>query len=361
MRSRGVRWAFGLVGMLLCLSGGFYLVPLITAAMGWPDGIGTLVGGMAVAGVLGLGLGYLVAPLLVAVFLVLVRGLESVLHRTPLSDLVVGVLGVVLGLIIANLLRPAFAAVPLVGSFIPTLGFMLLGYLGYLVAVRKKDDIVAVFSAIPRVRSAQKGSRNRTMILDTSAIIDGRVADIQRAGFLEGPVLVPRFVLEELRHVADSDDAVRRNRGRRGLDVLKQMQEELGTVEITDRDPAGQVDVDAKLIRLARELDASIVTTDFNLNRVAQLQGVPVLNINELSNAVKPPVLPGEELSLSIIREGKESGQGVGYLDDGTMVVVENAKERVGQLVSTTVTSVLQTSAGRMVFARPAGDKSHRS
>ena len=198
-----------------------------------------------------------------------------------------------------------------------------------------------------------KGShkKNGGKILDTSVIIDGRVADICETDFLEGPLIIPQFVLQELQHIADSADNLKRARGRRGLDILNRMQKgDTVEVKVVDEDYPDIKEVDAKLIALAREMNAKIVTNDFNLNKVAQLQGVPVLNINQLANALKPMVLPGEVLHLQIMREGKEQGQGVAYLDDGTMVVVENASRHLGQEVEASVTSILQTTAGRMIF-----------
>jgi uncharacterized protein YacL len=188
-------------------------------------------------------------------------------------------------------------------------------------------------------------------LLDTSVIIDGRIVDIVRSGFLDGPLLLPRFVLRELQNIADSSDAMRRTRGRRGLEVLTKLQA-LAPLEIVEREFDGVNEVDAKLVLLARERGAKLVTNDFNLNRVANVEGVSVLNMNELANAVKPVLLPGEELRVALIKEGKESHQGVGYMDDGTMIVVENGRRLVGETVDVSVTSALQTAAGRMIFAR---------
>jgi len=192
-------------------------------------------------------------------------------------------------------------------------------------------------------------------LLDTSAIIDGRIADVVTTGYLEGPLLVPRFVLRELQRLADGADPLRRNRGKRGFEILKRLQD-LRSVEIVEADVAGVSDVDAKLVELARQRGAHVVTTDYNLNRVAELSGVSVLNVNDLANALKPVVLPGESLRVQVLREGKEPGQGVGFLEDGTMVVVEQGRRLLGQEVPVVVTSALQTSAGRMVFARPRID-----
>ena len=190
-------------------------------------------------------------------------------------------------------------------------------------------------------------------ILDTSVIIDGRIADICRTGFVEGPLIIPEFILEELRHIADSSAALKRNRGRRGLDVLGIIQKELQVeVRIVDHDFPDVQEVDVKLLKLAQAIKGKVITNDYNLNKVAALQGVEVLNINELANAVKPVVLPGEEMVIEVIKEGKESGQGLAYLDDGTMIVIENGRKFIGDTIEVLVTSVLQTSAGRMIFAK---------
>ena len=201
-------------------------------------------------------------------------------------------------------------------------------------------------------------AESRTILLDTSVIIDGRIADIARTGFLPGSLLIPRFVLNELQYIADSPDSLRRQRGRRGMEVLSQLQKEpVIPVRITDIDVEGVRDVDDKLVILARQLRCPILTNDYNLNRVAELQGVNVLNVNELANAVKSVLLPGEALAIRVIQEGKESGQGVGYMDDGTMVVIENGREYLSQEILVTVTKVLQTAAGRMIFARPDSER----
>ncbi len=199
-----------------------------------------------------------------------------------------------------------------------------------------------------------EGYKDQYVLLDTSVIIDGRIADISRTGFIDGTMLIPRFVLQELQHIADSPDMLRRNRGRRGLDMLNRLQKEsVVPIRITDMDTDEAEEVDGKLVVLAHELDCPIITNDYNLNRVAELQGVTVLNINELANAVKALFLPGESLQVRIIQEGKEVGQGVGYLDDGTMVVVEDGRRHIGHTTEVIVTKVLQTAAGRMIFARP--------
>ena len=195
-------------------------------------------------------------------------------------------------------------------------------------------------------------------VLDTSVIIDGRILDICKAGFLEGELVIPNFVLDELRHIADSADSLRRARGRRGLDVLQKLrEEEAARVRVMERQDADGAEVDVRLLRLAQELNGAVMTNDYNLNKVAGVTGVPVLNINELAGALRPQVLPGEEMTVHIVREGREPGQGVAYLDDGTMVVIENGRRRVGETLDAEVTTVLQTSAGRMIFARVKADE----
>jgi uncharacterized protein YacL len=224
---------------------------------------------------------------------------------------------------------------------------------GLRVSIRRKDDIMRPQSWLP-ARLKHRGGQDamKPKILDTSVIIDGRIADICQSGFLEGPLVIPAFVLEELRHIADSADVLKRNRGRRGLDILNRIQKEQNSVQIYEREVDPNLEVDSKLLKLAKILDGKVVTNDFNLNKVAELQGVPVLNINELANAVKPVVLPGEEMVVHVIKDGKESGQGIGYLDDGTMIVVDGGRKFIGQTVAVLVTSVLQTAAGRMIFAK---------
>jgi uncharacterized protein YacL len=238
--------------------------------------------------------------------------------------------------------------------------FLGLGMVGLTVA--KRDDLLMAAEAIGIVRRpAPEGtgpvSGDPHIVVDTSAIIDGRIKDIVESGFIYGTLVVPKFVLEELQHIADSSDTLRRNRGRRGLEILAQMQKESPTpVEIVEEDVPGVSEVDAKLVALARARSKAILTNDFNLNRVAELQGIRVMNINSLANAVKPAVLPGEELRVRVIQEGKEAGQGVGFLDDGTMIVVEGGVRYIDKDLDVAVTRVLQTVAGRMIFAQPRLD-----
>jgi uncharacterized protein YacL len=289
---------------------------------------------------------------------------RSLLARIAPHSLFASLLGLVVGLIIAALLAFPLSLLPTpFGRIMPFIGVLLLGYMGVSVFVMRQNDLFSLFSAF-RSSSSPSGSavdapvtnwaENRTILLDTSVIIDGRIADIARTGFLPGSLLIPRFVLNELQYIADSSDSLRRQRGRRGMEVLAQLQREPSIpVRITDIDVEGVREVDDKLVILARQMRCPVLTNDFNLNRIAELQGVTILNINELANAVKSVMLPGEVLCVRIIQDGKEPGQGVGYLDDGTMVVVESGRDYADKEVNVLVTKVLQTAAGRMIFARP--------
>jgi len=285
-----------------------------------------------------------------------VRWIGERVRQIPSQDLLAGTVGLVVGLLIAALLAVPFSMLPdPLGRVLPLVGSLVFAYLGITVALLRHKDLLEMLGRAP---GDGKGSKKGNyVILDTSAIIDGRIADISHTGFITGTMLIPRFVLNELQHIADSADVLRRNRGRRGLDMLNKLQKDSTVpIQITEVDAADVEEVDAKLVKLAKGLGASIVTNDFNLNRVAELQGVRVLNINELANAVKPVVLPGEDLRILVIQEGKELGQGVGYLDDGTMVVIENGRRYIGEELELTVTRVLQTVAGRMIFAHPKVD-----
>ena len=316
------------------------------------------------------------------------RWVRDQIRKAEVSDLVAGAIGLVIGLIIAALL-----AIPLsqltffqIGRWLPTLVAVLCAYLGITIAVLRKEDFGRLSSAAFGGRAARRANRDREeresdddeheereekpplrerlvgrgksrnsdkILVDTSAIIDGRIADISQTGFITSTLVVPRFVLEELQHIADSADGLKRNRGRRGLEILQRLKESRVPIEISDVDAENTPEVDAKLVKIARQWHCSIITNDFNLNRVAELQGVKVLNINELAHAVKPILLPGEEMQVAIMQDGKESGQGVGYLDDGTMIVVEGGKASMGSTIDVVVTRVLQTVAGRMIFAHP--------
>jgi uncharacterized protein YacL len=301
------------------------------------------------------------------------------MREAAASDLVAAVIGLIVGLIISFLIDIPLTNLPGIwGHILPFVGTVVCGGLGVALAVQRKNDLSHLFQAGFASRRTREREREEErqkeldkakdkdkehsshlqpvtqILLDTSAIIDGRIADISQTGFVSGALLVPRFVLNELQHIADSADTMRRNRGRRGLEMLNRLQKDTTVpIEITDADVEDVAEVDGKLVKMARTLHCPIITNDFNLNRVAELQGVKVLNINELANAVKPVMLPGEDIFIKIMQDGKELGQGVGYLDDGTMIVVEGGRQFMGATVEVTVTRVLQTVAGRMIFAHP--------
>ncbi len=341
-------------------------------------GIGMIIGGVV---------GYLVSPYFVAKLQKFSIWVEGQLSKMPLQDVIAGVVGLAIGLIIANLLGGTFANIPVIGNYLPVLFSIVFGYLGIHIVVRKQKEIGELFGRMMKLKkkpreklgedgtvqpAAQSAPVAQAMpaggygsydslvgckLLDTSVIIDGRIADICGTGFLDGKLLIPVFVLEELQHIADSADALKRVRGRRGLDILQKIRTESGLqVEIINQDFEDITEVDSKLIRLGQQLGGKIVTNDYNLNKVSELQGVPVLNINDLSNAVKPVVIPGENMHVTVVKEGKEQGQGIAYLDDGTMIVIENGRYYLNKAIEVEVTSALQTSAGRMIFAKPVGE-----
>ena len=293
------------------------------------------------------------------------NNLESDLQKMSANDIVMGTVGLIAGLIIAFLISQIYVGikVPYLDVILNVITYIILGYLGIVIATKKGKDIRGSLLNW-RLSGSGTGKGGKTKsdatpkTLDTSVIIDGRIADIMKTGFIEGQIVIPEFVLVELRHIADSSDALKRNRGRRGLDILNKIQNEYG-VEIYNSTGEKSLDeipeVDVKLLKLAQIMNGKVVTNDFNLNKVAGIKGVDVLNINELANTLKPVVLPGEEMILSLVKEGKENNQAVAYLDDGTMIVVEDGKRFIGQTIKVIVTSVLQTSAGRMIFAKPAG------
>jgi uncharacterized protein YacL len=275
------------------------------------------------------------------------------IRQLPAQELFAIIIGLIVGLVVAALLSPVLANLPSpFGEILPFVGAVLFGYLGVVVMTIRQRDLFGLIGT--RFSGEGPSMDDRPVLLDTSVIIDGRIADISQTGFISGTMLVPRFVLNELQHVADSPDLLRRNRGRRGLDMLNRLkQESVVPVRITDMDVPEAREVDDKLIMLAKNLRCPIITNDYNMNRVAQLQGVMILNINELANAVKSALLPGETISVKVIQEGKELGQGVGYLDDGTMIVVEEGRPYIGQTIPVLVKKVLQKTEGRLVFAQP--------
>ncbi|MEE1130404.1 MAG: PIN/TRAM domain-containing protein [Caryophanon sp.] len=281
-----------------------------------------------------------------------IRWLEEVLFKVPVADLLFGTVGLIIGLIVAYFAGFAIERVqlPVITSVVPFVLSIILGYLGFQLGFRRRDEISLMYTP---VKPSRKKEVTTQKLLDTSVIIDGRIVDIAATGFIEGTLVIPQFVLTELQHIADSSDTLKRTRGRRGLDVLRRLQDEHKSgVIITDRDFDDVAEVDLKLVRLAKEMNGQIVTNDFNLNKVSELHQVHVLNINDLANAVKPVVIPGEKMTVLIIKDGKEHNQGLAYLDDGTMIVVEGGRNQIGQTVQVEVTSVLQTSAGRMIFAK---------
>ena len=280
---------------------------------------------------------------------------EQHIKSAPAKDLAVGVIGLVIGLFIAFLLSRLVDMIPISFLTVPisVILYIMLGYIGISVALFKREDMNLGSLFRRGSKDSHKKSGVMPKILDTSAIIDGRIYEIAKTGFLDGTIYVPSFVLTELRHIADSADELKRNRGRRGLDILQQMQDNLPQkVVVLNKDYDDVSEVDSKLITLGAEMNASVVTNDYNLNKVAGVQGVKVLNVNELANAVKPVALPGEAMVVKIVKEGKEQQQGVGFLADGTMIVVQDARKRIGETLNVEVTSSLQTAAGRMIFAR---------
>ena len=350
---------------------------------------GAFIGGLA---------GFFISPYLIDKLGKFTAFVEKQLSKMPINDVIAGAIGLAIGLILANLLGNAFSRIPIVGNYLPIIFSLVLGYLGVQITIKKRKELTGSFDFIPHMIKdilksreatkaekvaekvaepvkveekpvepetpppskvnlvkAQKPTDKNYKLLDTNVIIDGRIADICKTGFLEGTLLIPVFVLEELQYIADSSDTLRRVRGRRGLDVLQKIQDDVSNleVEIMNVDFEEIQGVDSKLVRLAQKVGGKIITNDFNLNKVAQLRGVEVLNINELSNAVKPVVIPGETMKVQVVKDGKEPGQGVAYLDDGTMIVIENGHRYLSRTISVEVTSALQTAAGRMIFAKP--------
>ena len=277
-----------------------------------------------------------------------------------------GTIGLIVGLVIAYLIVSGigtFVNIPIITAIVGILVYLFMGYIGIRIALKSRDDLFNInkLSRLTTSLNKEKQYKKDTIIkkippkvLDTSVIIDGRIADICKTGFIEGKLVIPRFVLNELQHIADSSDDLKRVRGRRGLDILNSIQKELDIeVEISDVDFEDIPEVDSKLLKLAETIGGKVVTNDFNLNKVAQFQGVEVLNINELANAVKPVAIPGEQMMAQVVKEGKEQNQGIAYLDDGTMIVVDGGRKYIGETINVLVTSVLQTPAGRMIFGKP--------
>jgi len=334
-------WILRSLLLLICGISGYYLVTPFSPhpLVGW----GGVLGGLLVAG--------------------LALWMEGRMKRVPLRNLLGSFVGLVLGIMVANLISNAlfpnlFSNQQSIFALYGLL-YAICGYIGIRIGFKKGDEF-QMPGWKPFSKNLPRGGISK--ILDTSVIIDGRIADITETGFVEGPLLIPQFVLSELQHIADSSDPVKRTRGKRGLEVLHHIQKQVNVdVRIVDTDYPAVKEVDSKLIELGKEVRGKILTNDSNLNKVAELQGVEVLNINELANALKPVVLPGEEMNVKILKEGKEMGQGVAYLDDGTMIVVDNGRRQIGKTIDVIVTSVLQTPAGRMIFARLKEEASRES
>lgn len=315
---------------------------------------------MLFGGIFGAIIGSFISPYLIKSLFMFTSTVEKSLSAMSTQDLIAGTLGLFLGLIIANLVGLAFGSVPYIGPYVSVALSIILGYLGMHLVVSKKSELAGWLHLHAEGSFDKKKNKDHHTgkLLDTNVIIDGRVADIYRSGFLEGPIIVPVFVLEELQKIADSSDILKRNRGRRGLDILNHMRKNSkDDVIIVTNDFEDISEVDSKLVKLAREKNCKIVTNDYNLNKVAELQGVAVLNINDLAIAVKPAVIPGEQIFVQLVKSGKEEGQGVAYLEDGTMIVVENGSQCIGKEVPVIITSVLQTSAGKMIFAKLESDE----
>lgn len=312
-------------------------------------------------------MGMALAPVIIRKMTSWTEKIAILLARVPTSDIMVITFGIAIGLVLANLLGGPFSHLPIIGPYIPLIFSVVLSMVGAKVALRKHQDIVGFFDrSLPSLKGAVKPAAvidaydsDRVYcdnkLLDTSVIIDGRIGDILKTGFLEGFMIVPKFVIRELQTLADSSDGLKRGKGRRGLDLLHEIQmENPERVFVDDTDYPELEGVDAKLVKLAQQKQWIIVTNDFNLNKVAEIQGIDVLNINDLANAVKQMVVPGENINVFLLREGKEAGQAIAYFEDGTMIVVDNGRRFIGSSVMAEVTSVLQTSAGRMVFAKVA-------
>ena len=308
---------------------------------------------------LGFLLGLAISPAFANFFLKAIDLTITYLQKSSLQQIVMGAVGLIIGLILSYLLSLPlsvipFSIIPALGEYLHSLIIILLaiffGYLGIYFGTRMSLFATSVQYLDNTVKNGDLMWGKNYKILDTSVIIDGRISDITRSGFLEGSIVIPRFVLRELQQIADSSDSQKRNRGRRGLDMLNTLRKEFG-IQILEKE-YNEPGVDGKLIKLANEVRGTIITTDYNLNKLASLQGIKILNINELANAVKPIMLPGENMRVRIIKEGKELGQGVAYLEDGTMVVIEGGRKHLGELVHIEVTSALQTVAGKMIFAR---------
>lgn len=366
MLNKIIRAISALIGITLGVAAYLYavkIIPQINGLANWQQ-----ISLMALSGIIIGLIFYFLSPWVIKEGKDVANWIENEIANVPPIEVLFGSIGLIIGLIIAYLVSQLFMQIPIpmLGTIMSLVLYIFMGYVGMNTGRRKFDMSILInkFSTAAKDMKSKSNQINSNpskieykatpKILDTSVIIDGRIYDICKTGFVEGKILVPTFVLEELRHIADSSDDLKRVRGRRGLDILNALQKEEGIdVEIYEKDFEENIEVDTKLLKLCEILGGKVVTNDFNLNKVAQFQGVKVLNINELANAVKPVVIPGEEMQVQIVKEGKEQGQGVAYLDDGTMIVVEGARKKLNEHITVVVTSVLQTAAGRMIFGRP--------
>lgn len=309
---------------------------------------------------------FILSPFIYKAIRKFITFIEKGISKLSPSEIIFGAVGAIVALILALVITLPLSTFlsglnDMLGPIVSIVINIIAMIIGADIAVKKRDDILSYFENLKKNQSKDKKTKNTTnkkngatpKVLDTSVIIDGRIFDLCQTGFIEGSLVIPTFVLDELRHISDCSDSLKRTRGRRGLDILNKIQKELPIeVDMWEGDFPEIAEVDIKLLKLAQKLNGKVVTNDYNLNKVAEFQGVPVLNINELANAIKPVVLPGEEMTLTVVKDGKESGQGVAYLDDGTMIVVEGGRKYMGKEITVVVTSVLQTAAGRMIFAK---------
>ncbi|GGE83939.1 PIN/TRAM domain-containing protein [Priestia taiwanensis] len=358
MLKRAVQIAFWIIGGIL----GIVFIPMLTDKLEIGFLANPYISG-TVGAIVGAAVFYALTFWAVDHIVGLIKYVEERLVKAPVTDILFGSLGLIFGLIVAYFLSIPMRnfSLEIISTVVPLFITVLCGYLGFQVGFKKRHELASILTV---QRSAKKkgaggetedveAAQSSWKILDTSVIIDGRIADICQTGFLEGTIVIPQFVLGELQHIADSSDSLKRTRGRRGLDILNRIQKELPIkVEVYEGDFEDIHEVDSKLVKLAKLTNGVVVTNDFNLNKVCELQRVSVLNINDLANAIKPVVLPGEEMKVLVVKDGKEQKQGVAYLDDGTMIVVEDGREYIGKEIDVLVTSVLQTSAGRMIFAK---------
>lgn len=358
MIQKMIRAMVGILGFIL----GFTIY--LSLANAFPDfsfGIGNNM--ILISIVIGLTIGtifYIIEPWVIDKFKYVAKLMDKEISKYPQTDILLGSLGLIIGFVIAYLVGGLISLIPIVGGILTFITYVFMGYLGIRIALKSKDDLFNISKlsrltpTIKEKNSKKEVKNSPPKVLDTSVIIDGRISDICKTGFIEGKLIIPKFVLDELQHIADSSDDLKRVRGRRGLDILNTIQKDLDIeVEISEVKFDDIPEVDSKLLKLAQVLGGKVVTNDYNLNKVAQVQGVEVLNINELANAIKPVAIPGEEMIVQVVKEGKEHSQGIAYLDDGTMIVVDGGKKHMGETIRVLVTSVLQTPAGRMIFGKP--------